>query len=545
MIENSPDNIIRYDRNARAVYLNPALEKTLGVTAAAILGKKPSESVPGSREMRTYQEKIEDVLRTGETAEFELICAPPHGNGKPICDSIRLIPERDPSGEVVGVLTVGRNISAIKATERQLRTLVENLPDMIAHFDPEGRFIFVSPNLAKMFGLSRERFIGKTIDEIFPGAMTPDKPLVDYIKQAVEQCEASTCEVRWSLPEGERLLDIRHIPELDEHGKAVSVLSIARDITEHKRAEAVLVHYAEIIESSQDAIIGKTLDGTITSWNRGAERLFGYRDDEVLGKPIAVLIPDDYLADERMILEQVRRGQSVKHYETVRRHKDGRLIDISVTVSPLKDASGSIIGASKIARDITEHKRAEAKLRLAANVFANSYEGIMITDADHLIVDVNPAFTRITGYAKEEVVGKSPKILASGIQGPAFYSGLRKSLQEHDLWRGEIWNRRKSGELYAEMLSIAAVRDDAGKLQHYIGVFSDISLLKQHEAELERIAHFDSLTGVPNRRLLADRLGQAIAQSGVAARRWPSATSTWTASSRSTTDSAMPRVTIC
>jgi diguanylate cyclase (GGDEF)-like protein/PAS domain S-box-containing protein len=160
--------------------------------------------------------------------------------------------------------------------------------------------------------------------------------------------------------------------------------------------------------------------------------------------------------------------------------------------------------------DITERKQAEAAIRRAASVFANSYDGVLITDANNIVLDVNPAFTRITGYSRDEIIGQTPKLLSSGRQKSNFYAELWESLKERDFWQGEIWNRRKSGEVYAEMLSISVVRDDANQLQYYIGLFTDISQIKEHEAELDRIAHYDALTGVPNRRLFADRLNQAI-----------------------------------
>lgn len=161
--------------------------------------------------------------------------------------------------------------------------------------------------------------------------------------------------------------------------------------------------------------------------------------------------------------------------------------------------------------EIAHRQRDETDLRLAASVFANSREGILIADANNRVIKVNPAFERITGFTQAEVVGGNPSLLKSGIQGPEFYSQLWQSLQTHDTWRGEIWNRRKNGEVYPEMLSISAVRDEHGKTAHYIGIFTDISRLKAHEAELDRIAHRDPLTGVPNRRLFADRLQQSIA----------------------------------
>jgi len=160
--------------------------------------------------------------------------------------------------------------------------------------------------------------------------------------------------------------------------------------------------------------------------------------------------------------------------------------------------------------DISERKSFELAQKDATTVFENSYEGIMVVGADGLITRVNPAFTRICGYSKDEVVGKSPKILSSGRQDARFYRDMYESLKKFHYWSGEIWNRRKNGEIYAELLSISAVVGSADEVLHYIGIFSDISQLKAHEAELDRIAHYDPLTGAPNRRLLADRMQQSI-----------------------------------
>ena len=162
--------------------------------------------------------------------------------------------------------------------------------------------------------------------------------------------------------------------------------------------------------------------------------------------------------------------------------------------------------------DITERKQAEAKLKLAASVFACAREGIIITDAKATILDVNQAFTRITGYSRVEVIGQKPRILKSDRQDSAFYDGMWFELTAHGHWSGEIWNRHKHGRVYAELLTISAVRDDLGITQQYVGLFSDITAIKDHQHQLEHIAHFDALTDLPNRVLLADRLQQAMAQ---------------------------------
>ena len=162
--------------------------------------------------------------------------------------------------------------------------------------------------------------------------------------------------------------------------------------------------------------------------------------------------------------------------------------------------------------DISERKRAEAKIHLAASVFGHAREGIFITDNQGIIIDVNDAFARITGYAREEAIGKSPRILNSGRHDHNFYAAMWSALIEQGHWSGEIWNRRKNGEVFAELQTISAVRDTQGKTQQYVALFSDISAIKAHQGQLEHIAHFDALTDLPNRLLLADRLQQAMSQ---------------------------------
>jgi diguanylate cyclase (GGDEF)-like protein/PAS domain S-box-containing protein len=159
-----------------------------------------------------------------------------------------------------------------------------------------------------------------------------------------------------------------------------------------------------------------------------------------------------------------------------------------------------------------ERKQALAKLQLAAGVFTHALEGIMITAADATIIDVNDAFTRITGYGREEAVGHNPRFLSSGRHDRHIYEAMWAALAESGHWSGEVWNRRKDGEVFAEMLTISAVRDAQGNTQQYVALFSDITAIKEHQSQLERIAHFDALTNLPNRVLLADRLHQAMSQ---------------------------------
>ena len=166
----------------------------------------------------------------------------------------------------------------------------------------------------------------------------------------------------------------------------------------------------------------------------------------------------------------------------------------------------------QILRGITQREKARVRLQLAASVFTHAREGIIITDADGTIVDVNDIFTDITGYSREEVIGRNPRMFASGRQPAELYAAMWKALAEKGHWYGELWNRRKDGEMYAEMINIGTVRDDSGAIRNYVALITDITKSKEHQKQLEHAAHYDALTGLPNRVLFGDRLQQALTQ---------------------------------
>jgi diguanylate cyclase (GGDEF)-like protein/PAS domain S-box-containing protein len=192
---------------------------------------------------------------------------------------------------------------------------------------------------------------------------------------------------------------------------------------------------------------------------------------------------------------------------------DGQQRKVFAKGFPEHDGNARVVRIYGLVQDITERQRKEEKIRLAASVFTHAREGISITNADGIIVEVNEAFSRITGYLREEAIGQNPRFLKSSRQGPSFYEAMWRDLTGPGHWSSEIWNRRKSGEVYAELLTISAVRDAQGTTQHYVALFSDITGIKDQQNQLEYIAHFDALTNLPNRRMLEDRLNQAMATS--------------------------------
>lgn len=176
-----------------------------------------------------------------------------------------------------------------------------------------------------------------------------------------------------------------------------------------------------------------------------------------------------------------------------------------------RDEAGAALSMAGTWLEITGKKQYEDKLRLAASVFTHAREAIMITALDGKIVEVNDAFCRITGFDRDDVLGRTPSVLSSGRHDASFYAAMWRALAETGHWQGEVWNRRKNGELFAEMLTVSAVRDEHGRAPYYVALFSDITAQKLHESELERYAHYDALTGLPNRMLVMDRLRQAMA----------------------------------
>ena len=205
------------------------------------------------------------------------------------------------------------------------------------------------------------------------------------------------------------------------------------------------------------------------------------------------------------------KANSFEPFEVVIRCKNG---DNRTVVAANAQLGGGFDGVQLVTLfDITTRKLTEEKLSLATSVFTHAREGIIITDATGNIVDVNEAFIRITGYSHEEAIGRNPRMLSSGRHAPDFYADMWRDLTLKGYWSNEVWNRRKSGEFYASLMTISAVRDDTAEVQHYVALFSDITPIKEYAQRLEHIAHYDTLTLLPNRSLLADRLQQGIAQS--------------------------------
>jgi diguanylate cyclase (GGDEF)-like protein/PAS domain S-box-containing protein len=268
---------------------------------------------------------------------------------------------------------------------------------------------------------------------------------------------------------------------------------------------------AQILRHINEPVVSMDLTGTITGWNSGAERLFGYTAAEAIGKHVLFLYGDEN--DEDTSFEDAFLDHGGREMEVRRRKKNGEIFWARLQLSLLRDDKNNPTGLIGFLSDITEHRNAAEQLRLHARIFERSDEAILITDAQEKIVSVNPAFTRITGYEAAEALGQTPRIFRSGRHGEAFFKEMWGRLAESGYWQGEVWDRRKDGEIYPKWLSMGSVCNAAGEISHYFSIFSDITDRKRAEGRVHHLAYFDALTGLPNRTQFSRLSDQALTSS--------------------------------
>ena len=379
-----------------------------------------------------------------------------------------------------------RSEKALKLSNIYNRSLIEASLDPLVTIGRDGKITDVSGATELVTGYSRNDLIGTDFSDYFT---EPGEARKGYQQVFMHG------EVR-DYP-----LEIRHkdghiTPVLynasvygDETGKVIGVFAAARDITEIQKAEEKIQTLANVVESSEDAIITKSLDGIITSWNRGAEQVYGYSAEEVLGKCISILEPENLKGEVRLFSERIKQGKKIQHYETSRVKKNGTIINVSVALSPIFDATGKLMAISTIARDITERKKAEEAIRLSniynRSLIEASLDPLVTIGPDGKITDVNEATEQITGYSRSELIGTDfsdyftePEEARKGYQQVFMHGEVR----DYPL---EI--RHKDGHITPVLYNASVYRDENGKV---IGVFAaarDITELKKAEEALKRV----------------------------------------------------------
>ena len=386
---------------------------------------------------------------------------------------------------------VGRRRSAedqLAAIQQSLAVTLASIDAGFLATDRSGKVTHMNVVAETVTGLALCKALGQDLWTVFEreGRQAEDrmKNPVDVIMERGLSVETALRMVSISRSGTRTLLEVKvALTRSDIDGQVTGMTMVFRDMSRIDQAEAESKRLAAIVESSNDAFIGKTLDGRITSWNGAAQAIFGYSAEEAVGKSVQMLIPLHLQGQEIRILAELAEGRSVPAFDTVHLRRDGETLDVSVTISPIRDGEGRVVGASKIARDVSFQREAAAALRDSDSLLRTIHMHfiVSITDRAGLIIDVNDSFCRISGYSREELLGQSHRIINSSVQEPAFWVDLWRTISARQPWRGEICNHAKDGSLYWVDSVIAPFADTDGRIEKYISIRTDITLAKRAE----------------------------------------------------------------
>lgn len=419
---------------------------------------------------------------------------------------------------------------SLRESREHFRTIFEQAAIGIAQIEPGSRrFLRVNHRLCEMLGYSRSELEQLTSAAVSHPADVRllDAQLRELDERALQQF---SLEKRYLHKSGRQLwVRITASAVFAADGQLRYYLAMVEDVTMRREYEAALQDSEKRLREQSQRLANLIWATDVGTWEWNVvtgEALFNERWADMLGYRLAELAPTSIATLERLLhpedaqrgeqaLERCfRRDSELYECEVRLRHKSGawvwvldrgRVVEWTADDKPLRMAGTH--------QDITARKSNEISLQLAASVFSHAREGIVITDARGRILEVNEPFSQITGYARAEVLGQTPELFRSARHTEEFYLAIRQTLEELGFWSGEVWCRRKSGDLYVALLTVSVVRDGEGRVQNHVALFNDITLLKEQQEQLEHIAYHDALTRLPNRMLFADRLQQAIAHS--------------------------------
>ena len=376
-------------------------------------------------------------------------------------------------------------LDALRANEERYRDLVENIRDLICTHDLAGNILFANRASAELLGYTPDELLKMNIRDIVAPAVRAE--FEAYL--AAIQCDGTASGLmRVRTKAGEtRIWEYHNTLRADGAG-AATVRGLARDVSERRRFEQINAQLAAIVEPSNDAIVSRGSDGAIITWNAAAERLFGYTAAEVIGQNVSLIIPADQEARRAQRLARLKDGLSVPTYDTVRLGKDGRRIDVAVTASPLKDASGKMMGISLVFRDISERKRAEVERAQLAAIVESSNDAILIRDPGRTILSWNAAAERLFGWSAQEAIGQAIDLIVPPERIGKLRGFIGRVTRGESVSPVETTHLRKDGARIPTQITVSPVRDKQGNVIAHSFTVRDMTELKRNEEALRSYA---------------------------------------------------------
>jgi PAS domain S-box-containing protein len=486
-VEQSADAIVITDILGTIQYANPAFSVMTGYSREEAVGQNPRILKSGSQPAGFYQ-TLWNTIASGQAWHGELINR--RKDGTCYTEDMKIAPVRDFHGEIVSYIAIKRDVTERRAAEkaqRFLASIVECSEDAIVANAPDGTILAWNRGAEALFGYTAEEAIGCHVSMLMP----PQEQLhvASFIAQVLKTPAGARREGQLLSRDGRRIsAAITANSILNSAGEAVAVSAIVHDITERKQAEESRALLASIVESSDLAIAATTPEGTILSWNRGAEALFGYTADEIIGQNICALAPPDRFEEVRQSLAKIQAG-GTSRYETVRLAKDGRRIDVIGTGTPIRNSRGEIVGVAVIARDIGVRLRAEQSLRDSEERFRGAFEnapfGMCLSDMDGRFLRVNSTLCRMLGYSEPELLASSwpelthPDDRKASAQLTGRLLGAPSACVEI-----EKQYLHRSGKAVWARTRISLVRDGDGNPSYFVSQVEDIAECKRAQEAL-------------------------------------------------------------
>jgi two-component system cell cycle sensor histidine kinase/response regulator CckA len=503
IVESTVDAIWSRTPDGIITSWNAAAERAYGYSAAEMVGESVAVLVPS--ELRDELAEIDARLQRGETIpQFETVRLAKDGTRLDV--AVTVSPIQDATGKTIAVSAISRDISerkrveaALRESEARARAVLGSALDGLITIDHQGAILEFNPAAEKMFGRRRKDVLGKSMsDLVVPPALREHhrQGFSRFLTSGKGRILGKRVELVALRADGSEFPVELTVNVVSLDGPPVFT-AFVRDISERLQAEKEQRELAAIVGATEDAIIGATLDGIVTSWNSGAEQMYGYTAEEVLGRPGLFMVPEDRKNEGAETVERMRRGESIRHFETVRQRKDGTLFDVSLTVSPITDATGEVTGLSAIAHDITERKQAEGQLRKSEaryrDLFENATDLIATVDLEARFTDVNTAFARALGYTRDELIGRpledvvpteALESLQQARQGKLEHE-VDATLYEHELIA-------KDGSRIGVEVSSRLITED-GEPVGIEAICRDVSERKRLEAQLRQAQKMEAI----------------------------------------------------